>query len=140
MNNVTEVHHYDWPAGTRENWFPIEPFDDKVYVEQITEEKSALGIILPGDSGKMQMGRVIAAGPGKMFHAPFNVSESHAAVVFVPTRLKVGDFVAWGRWTSGGEPFVVDGKTIVGCSEGDLGGRVFPNADGTLPKIMRKQD
>jgi hypothetical protein len=47
--------------------------------------------------------------------------------------------VAWGRYTSGGEPKIINGKTIIGAREGDLGGRVIPNADGTLPVIKTKQ-
>jgi co-chaperonin GroES (HSP10) len=135
-----QVSVYEMPKGTWEEGFPLEPFDDIVYVEQITEEVTKGGILIANtDEARMSMGRVVAVGPGKLFHAPFNVTETHTAVVFVPTKLKVGDVVAWGRYTSGGEPKIINGKTIIGAREGDLGGRVIPNADGTLPVIKTKQ-
>jgi co-chaperonin GroES (HSP10) len=135
------VSKFDWPKGEWEEGFPIEPYDDLVYVEQITETKSKGGLVIVGtEDSHMPMGRVVAVGPGKFYHAPFNIAETHAAVVFVPTKLKIGDIVAWGRYTSGGEPKLINGKTIIGAREGDLGGRVIPNADGTLPEIRLKRE
>jgi co-chaperonin GroES (HSP10) len=134
MEEIGAVRKFEWPKGTKEDWFPVEPFEDVVYIEQVLEEKKG-SIILPGDSGKMPMGRVIAIGPGKIYYAPFNAAETFTSAVFVPTRLKVGDYVAWGRYRTGGEPWKLDGKTIVAAREGDLGGRVIPNEDGTLPEI-----
>src|SRR6185369_3155234 len=93
---VTGMIRFEWPEGQREAWFPVEPFEDCVYIEQVVEETSKGGIIIANtEQSKVPKGRVVAVGPGKMYYAPFNAAETFASVVFVPTRLKVGDIVAW---------------------------------------------
>ena len=119
IRKADTVQRFEWPQGQAEPGFPLEPFEDVVILEQVTEEKSKGGLILPNEAGKMPMGRVVAVGPGKFYHAPFNAAESHAAVVFVPTRLNVGDMVSWGRYRTGGEPWEFNGKTYVAAREGD---------------------
>lgn len=137
---VEQVHTFEWPKGQKEAGFPLEPYEDCVYIEQVVETKSKGGILIANtDAAKMPMGRVVAVGPGKFYHAPFNVAETYAAVVFVPTKLKVGDYVAWGRYRTGGEPWEFNGRVIVAAREGDLGGRVLPNEDGSLPNIRMVQ-
>jgi co-chaperonin GroES (HSP10) len=124
---VTGMVKFEWPKGDAEPGFPIEPFEDCVYIEQIVETTSKGGIVIPSSTehSKMPMGRVVAVGPGKMYYAPFNAAETFASVVFVPTRLKVGDTVLWGRYRTGGEPMEFNGKRYVAAREGDLGGRVI---------------
>lgn len=128
---VSAVERFEWPKGDTEPGFPLEPFEDCVYIEQVLEEKSKGGLIIANtEHSKMPMGRVVAVGPGKFYYAPFNAAETFASVVFVPTRLKVGDLVAWGRYRTGGEPWEFNGRRIVAAREGDLGGRVIdPTAD-----------
>lgn len=123
---TSSVQRFEWPEGTAEAGFPIEPFEDCVYIEQIVEETTKGGIVIPTNTehSKMPMGRVVAVGPGKMYYAPFNAAETFVSVVFVPTRLRVGDMVLWGRYRTGGEPMEFNGKRYVAAREGDLGGRV----------------
>lgn len=129
---VTGMIKFEWPKGQREDWFPVEPYEDVVYIEQVIEEKSKGGIVIPTNTehSKVPKGRVVAVGPGKMYYAPFNASETFASVVFVPTRIKVGQFVVWGRFRTGGEPWDIGGRRIVAAREGDLGGELRdPAAD-----------
>ena len=54
-------------SDNQDKKFPLEPFEDIVVIEQLTEEKSAGGIILTGKSKEFQAGRVVAAGPGRVY-------------------------------------------------------------------------
>lgn len=110
--------------GTAEEGFPILPYEDVVYVEQIIEEASKGGILLvpTTQAAKLQGGRVAAVGPGRYYAAAMNASQTMEAAVFVPTRTKVGDYVVFGRYQSGGEPLEINGKVYLACREGDLGG------------------
>jgi co-chaperonin GroES (HSP10) len=121
------MKQYELPAGSREEGFPVEPYEDVVYIEQLIEEKSRGGIILAGESRKVQSGRVVAVGPGRVYVAPMDATGHHSAAVFVPTRTKLGDYVVFGRYQSGGEPIEYNGKRYLAAREGDLGGK---SADG----------
>lgn len=122
------VTQFDWPEGQAEEGFPIIPFDDVVYIEQVVEEKTKSGLIIANtEHSKMPRGRVVAVGPGRMYYAPMNASETLSSAVFIPTRIKVGDFVPWGRYRTGGEPMEINGKRYVAAREGDLGGRFVNN-------------
>lgn len=125
------VTHFKWPEGQREEGFPVEPFEDVVIIEQVVEETTKGGLIIANtDASKMPMGRVVAVGPGKLFVSTFNAAETLQAAVFVPTKLRVGDRVMWGRYRTGGEPWEFNGKRYVAAREGDLGGRI--TLDGPL--------
>ena len=109
-------------VGTMVEGFPIEPYEDVVFVEQVVQEKKGM-ILLAGDYAKLPCGKVAAVGPGRWFHPPMDASGTNSGAVFVPTRTKIGDFVIFGRYQSGGEPLLIDGKKYLLCREGDLAGR-----------------
>ena len=102
--------------------FPIRPLQDIVVIEQYTEDKSAGGIVLTGDYRKFPCGRVVAHGPGRVYTSFLDAAGVHQAGQFVPVSVKVGDWVIFGKYQSGGEPIEDDGKQYLMCREGDLGG------------------
>ena len=106
-----------------EEKFPLEPFSDVVVIEQLVHEKSAGGIILPGDGGKFASGRVVAVGPGRVYSDYMDASGTRQFGQIVPTTVKVGDWVCFGKYQSGGEPIMLNGKKYLMAREGDLGGR-----------------
>ena len=124
------------PRGTREDFFPIEPFEDIVYIEQAKETASKGGIILAATAQDVPAGRVVAVGPGRCYQAPMDASGHRNTGVFVPTQIKVGDFVIFGKYQSGGEPLEFDGRTFIVAREGDLGGR---SHDGTPVSLRLKR-
>jgi co-chaperonin GroES (HSP10) len=105
-----------------ENDFPIEPIGDIIIVEQLTEEKTAGGIVLTGDHKKFPCGRVVACGPGRVYTTYLDASGHHLAGQVVPVSVKVGDYVIFGKYNSGGEPIEIKGKKYLMCREGDIGG------------------
>lgn len=111
------------PAGTSAEEFPLQPFEDICIVEQLTEEKTAGGIVLPGDYKKFPCGRVIAAGPGRYYSAVMDASGQHQVGQYVPNQVKVGDYVIFGRFNSGGEPIEWNGRKFLMCRSGDIGAR-----------------
>ena len=122
---IRDVTVWEWPKGTAEPGFPILPYEDCVWLEQFVEEKSKGGIIIANtEHAKMPQGRVVAVGPGRLYVAALNAGETVQAAIFVPTRTKVGDVVMFGRYRTGGEPVVYNGKRYVMAREGDLGGEV----------------
>lgn len=117
--------------------FPFEPMEDIVVVEQLKEEKSAGGILLTASKlSTYPCGRVIAVGPGRVFTSYIDASGHHQAGQFIPTRVKVGDWVIWGKYTSGGEPIEWEGRKFVMCREGDLG---LKTKDGSAHKVRRAE-
>jgi co-chaperonin GroES (HSP10) len=110
-------------SGSRYEWFPIDPFEDVVWIAQDEETKTAGGILLTGGAQYMPAGRVVAVGPGRWFYTAMNASGHNSSAVFVPTRTKVGDYVIFGKYQSGGEPLEIEGKKYLLCREGDLSGR-----------------
>jgi co-chaperonin GroES (HSP10) len=103
--------------------FPIEAIDDIVIIEQLTEEKSAGGILLQGDARKFPSGRVVAVGPGKTYAFYMDAAGNTLAGKTVPTNLQVGDWVLFGKFNSGGEPIELNGKRYLMCRQGDIAGR-----------------
>jgi len=106
-----------------EEKFPLEPFSDIVVIEQLVHEKSGGGIILPGNGGKFASGRVVAVGPGRVYSDYMDASGTRQFGQIVPTTVKVGDWVCFGKYQSGGEPILLNGKKYLMAREGDLGGR-----------------
>lgn len=112
--------------------FPIEPFEDIVVIEQLKEDISEGGIFLPGDHRKFPCGRVVAAGPGRVYSNYLDASGEHKIGHFVPNPVKIGDWVIFGRYQSGGEPIEWNGRVFIMARAGDLGGR---SANGDPVKI-----
>ena len=107
-----------------EEEFPIIPTDDIVIIEQLTEEKTASGmIILTGDAKKFPSGRVVAVGPGRTYDVYMDASGNTMSGKMMPMQLKVGDWVIFGKYNSGGEPIEIDGKRYLMCRERDVGGK-----------------
>lgn len=102
--------------------FPILPTDDVVIIEQLTEETSAGGIVLTGDAKKFPSGRIVAVGPGRTYDVFMDASGQTMAGKQMPMQLKVGDWVIFGKYNSGGEPIEMDGKRYLMCRERDVGG------------------
>ena len=104
--------------------FPVEPFQDIVIAEQITEDVTPAGLILPGDDSKTRWANVVAVGPGRTYATAMNATGSIEAGVFVPTTVKVGDMVCFDLHQSGGRPLKLkDGREYMLFREGDLIGR-----------------
>jgi len=102
--------------------FPIVPLSDILIVEQKTVETSAGGIILTGKSTKWPCGRVVAVGPGRIYSSFMDASGHQQVGQFVPNTVKVGDFVTFGKYQSGGEPFTINGRHFILCRETDIAG------------------
>jgi co-chaperonin GroES (HSP10) len=102
--------------------FPIRPIGDIIIIKQITEEATASGIILAGDYKKFPCGEVVAHGPGRVYTTYLDASGNHLAGQVVPVSVKVGDYVIFGKYNSGGEPIEIDGQKYLMCREGDIGG------------------
>lgn len=116
--------------------FPIQPFEDVVIIEQTKKEESKGGIILPGDTGKYPAGRVVAVGPGRTYSFFMDASGNTLAGKFVPVDVKVGDYVIFGKYQSGGEPIEFEGKTYILARVGDLAGR---SRDGGEIEVKRSE-
>jgi len=115
-----------------EETFPLVPYEDIVVIEQLSEEKSAGGIFLVGKSKEFQSGRVVAVGPGRIYSNFMDASGEHKIGHFVPNPVKVGEYVIFGKYLSGGEPVIINEKKYLMARAGDLGGR---SADGKELKI-----
>lgn len=113
------------PAPEVDVEFPIEAFSDIVIIERTVNPMSKGGIAIPktADMFKLPGGRVLAVGPGRWYAAPMNAAQTMEAAVFVPTTVKVGDWVVFGKYSSGGEPLKWGDKYLVFAREGDLAGR-----------------
>lgn len=84
---------------------------DVLLVAPELETKSAGGIEIPdvGDAQKIRRGVVVKVGPGR-----------HNGAKFVPTTIKEGDVVYFGKYQSAGEPVQLNGKRYLLFREGDL--------------------
>jgi len=120
------------PMPKSEETFPLVPYEDIVVIEQLSEEKSAGGIFLVGKSKEFQSGRVVAVGPGRIYSNFMDASGEHKIGHFVPNPVKVGEYVIFGKYLSGGEPVIINEKKYLMARAGDLGGR---SADGKELKI-----
>ncbi len=126
------LHAVETSQPSEQEQFQIEPFQDIVIVKRLTEEKHASGLYLPNTAGEYAAGRVVAVGPGRVYSSFMDASGRTLVGQFVPTTVKVGDFVVVGRYNSGGEPIEFNGEKYLMCRESDLGGR---SRDGSPVKI-----
>ncbi len=92
----------------------IRPLHDRVIVKRLeAEEKTASGIVLPGNAAeKPDMGEVLAVGEGKVLD-----NGSLRAL-----SLKVGDKVIFGKYS--GQSVKVDGEELLVMREEDVMGVV----------------
>ena len=92
----------------------IRPLHDRVVIKRLeAEEKTASGIVLPGNAAeKPDMGEVIAVGNGKILEN----GERR------PLELKVGNKVIFGK--SSGQTVKVDGEELLVMREEDVMGIV----------------
>lgn len=120
------------PIQQTDGAFPIEPFSDVIIIEQLEEETSKGGIVLVGKERKYPSGRVVAVGPGRVYSDYMDASGQRQFGQVIPTTTKVGDYVIFGKYQSGGEPIMLNGKKYIMAREGDLGGR---SRDGQPIKI-----
>ena len=88
----------------------IAPLSDRVVVmPEDAEEKTASGIILPDTAQeKPQMGKIVAAGPGK-------VSDNGSVVKMT---LQEGDIVLYGKYS--GTEITLDGSEVLIMRESDI--------------------
>ena len=88
----------------------VKPLDDRVLIKQCeAESMTAGGIVLPDSAQeKPQMGKVVAAGPGKMLDSGERGK----------LGVKVGDTVYYGRYA--GTEVKMDGEPYVICRESDI--------------------
>lgn len=92
----------------------IRPLHDRVVIKRLeAEEKTASGIVLPGNAAeKPDMGEVIAVGNGK---------RTEAGQV-LPMDVKVGDKVIFGKYS--GQTVKIDGEELLVMREEDIMGIV----------------
>ena len=100
--------------------FPLSAIQDIVIVEQLEEEFTPGGIALVGDHKKFPCGRVVAVGPGRTYSFYMDASGNTQAGHTVPTTLKEGDWVLFGRYNSGGEPIQIGERKFLMCRENDI--------------------
>jgi chaperonin GroES len=88
----------------------IDPLSDRVVVmPEDAEEKTASGIILPDTAQeKPHMGKIVAAGPGK-------VSDNGSVVKM---SLQTGDKVLYGKYS--GTEITLDGSEVLIMRESDI--------------------
>ncbi len=87
----------------------LRPINDRVIVDQHdADEKSDGGIVIANNKDKPLKGTVIAAGPG------YWLGEE-----FVPTQVKAGDVVLFGK-SAGEEVEVEDDVTYLVLREGEI--------------------
>ena len=96
--------------------FPVEVFSDICVCLQQIEVKSKGGLLLPGEEKKQRVARVLAAGPGRTYENG----------VTVPNPVKVGDWVVFGKYASGGEPLWFRQQEFVLFRAGDIVGKLRP--------------
>lgn len=92
----------------------IRPLHDRVVIKRLeAEEKTASGIVLPGNAAeKPDMGEVVAVGNGKILEN----GERR------PLELKVGNKVIFGKYS--GQTVKVDGEELLVMREEDVMGIV----------------
>lgn len=92
----------------------IRPLHDRVVIKRLeAEEKTASGIVLPGNAAeKPDMGEVVAVGNGKILEN----GERR------PLELKKGDKVIFGKYA--GQTVKVDGEELLVMREEDVMGIV----------------
>jgi chaperonin GroES len=96
--------------------FPVEVFSDICVCRQVIEVQSKGGLILPGEEKKARCARVVACGPGRIYENG----------VFVPNPVRVGDYVVFGKYASGGEALWFRQQEWVLFRAGDIVGKLKP--------------
>ena len=88
----------------------IKPLSDRVVIEPLeAEDKTSGGIYLPDSAKeKPQMGKVVAAGPGKISDAGEKI----------PMEVKVKDKILYGKYS--GTDVTFDGKDYLIMRESDI--------------------
>lgn len=88
----------------------VKPLSDRVVIQPLeAEDKTSGGIYLPDSAKeKPQMGKVIAAGPGK-------VADSGQ---LIKLEVKVGDTVLYGKYS--GTDITLEGKEYLIVRESDI--------------------
>ena len=88
----------------------LRPLHDRVIVKRLeAEEKTASGIVLPGNTAeKPDQGEVLAVGPGRK-------NDKGDVIVL---NVKVGDRVLFGKYS--GQTVKVDGDELLVMKEDDL--------------------
>jgi len=88
----------------------LRPLADRVIVKRLeAEEKTASGIVLPGNTAeKPDQGEVLAVGPGK----------KNDKGDLIAMNVKVGDRVLFGKYS--GQTVKVDGDELLVMKEDDL--------------------
>lgn len=92
----------------------IRPLHDRVVVKRVeAEEKTASGIVLPGNAAeKPDMGEVISVGSGKILEDGSTR----------PMAVKAGDKIIFGKYS--GQSVKVDGNELLVMREEDIMGIV----------------
>lgn len=92
----------------------IRPLHDRVVVKRVeAEEKTASGIVLPGNAAeKPDMGEVISVGTGKLLEDGSSR----------PVAVKPGDKIIFGKYS--GQTVKVDGNELLVMREEDIMGVV----------------
>ena len=88
----------------------VKPLSDRVVIEPLeAEDKTSGGIYLPDTAKeKPQMGKIVAAGPGK----------TSDAGELIKMEVKVGDKVLYGKYS--GTDVTIDGKDYLIVRESDI--------------------
>jgi len=88
----------------------IKPLSDRVVVEPLeADEKTSGGIYLPDTAKeKPQMGKIVAAGPGKVSDAGEKI----------PMEVKVNDKVLYGKYS--GTEVTIESKDLLIMRESDV--------------------
>lgn len=88
----------------------IKPLEDRVVVEALeAEDKTKGGIYLPDTAKeKPQIGKVVAAGPGKVSDSGNKIS----------MEVKVGDKILYGKYS--GTEVTIDSKEYIIMRESDI--------------------
>lgn len=123
MIPVEKTVFREWPKGDSIEEFPFHIQSDLVVIEQVMEEKTRGGIVLPTNSSeaKLPCGRVVAVGPGRIYTEALDAAGHNELAYFVPNPIKVGDFVTFGKYQSG-EPIELEGKRYIICRANDIAG------------------
>lgn len=98
--------------------FPLQPMEDILFIEQETEDRHGM-IVLVGNERKLPAGRVVAAGPGRVYTAYLDASGHNQYAYYIPNPIKVGDWVTFGRYQTG-EPLELGGKRYIVARAGDI--------------------
>jgi len=102
----------------------LRPLHDRVIVKRLdAEEKTASGIVLPGNAAeKPDQGEILAVGPGR----------KNDKGDLVTLNVKVGDRVLFGKYS--GQSVKVDGEELLVMKEDDL----FAVVEGSAAAGLKK--